>query len=190
MPCCPHSSGCTPGSHWPTGQPGHAAGSSTLSVSFSQQSLRDHHQGAGPAAAHPQAQGKTDAGREGEPSMETWGGKIGEPRSCLGSCSPCPARHREGRGSQPPRGADSACPLPAASPGHGTARAGAHLHDRDRQHEEGQPNGEGRSTFARAGPCSPQPRCPVCRAEPRPGGARSPPSHPGVTQPGSSRRRT
>ncbi|KFR14664.1 Sterol regulatory element-binding protein cleavage-activating protein, partial [Opisthocomus hoazin] len=26
-PCCPHSSECTPGDHWPSGQPGHAAGS-------------------------------------------------------------------------------------------------------------------------------------------------------------------
>ena len=26
-PCCPHSSSCTPGSHWPSWHPGHAAGS-------------------------------------------------------------------------------------------------------------------------------------------------------------------
>lgn len=46
-------------------------------------------------------------------------------------------------------------PLPAASAGHGTARAGAHLHDWAPRHKEGQSNGEGQSMFA-FGPCSPE----------------------------------
>lgn len=38
-------------------------------------------------------------------------------------------------------------PLPAASAGHGTARARAYLHDRAPQYEEGQSDSEGQSTF-------------------------------------------